>query len=120
MKLCDIDISDQNAMSFHLVDDLSDTEVHLGDYIRLKGLEVGYILYLNNDGGGQKVIFVGNSTPYEGISSISHDGWNWDLYNNWTVNRVYRLQLELSGSFFSPGHLDPLIPKEPLNVSQAS
>lgn len=116
MKLCDIEVSDDNAMSFHLVDDLSDTEVRLGDYIRLKGLQVGQILYLKDDGSGQKIIFVGNGTPHEGVSSISRDGWYWKLWNHWTVNRVFQLAPELNGSFLAPGSVEMVLPEKVANA----
>ncbi len=119
MKLGEITISDENQLDLNLMDDLSDTEVRLGDYIRLKGLQVGMILYLKNDGGGQKIILVGNGTPYEGLSTVSHDGWHWSLYNNWIVSRVLRLQPQLHGSYLDP-HCVEEVEEANRNVSQVS
>ncbi len=75
METVDIQISHINSMRLGPLEDFTDTEIRLGDYIRLKGLQVGMILYLKDeDGDGQKIIIVGNGTPYEGPSSVSFDG----------------------------------------------
>lgn len=120
MKLGEITISDDTQLDLNLVDDLSDTEVRLGDYIRLKGLRVGMILYLKNDGSGTKIIFVGNGTPAEGLSTVSHDGWYWKLYNNWIVSRVLYLQPQLNGSFLDEQYVRDIEEGMVQNVSQAS
>jgi hypothetical protein len=105
MKLGEISISPDNQLDLNLVEDLSDTEVRLGDFIRLRGLQVGMILYLRNDGSGQKIIFVGNGTPGAGTTEACYLGWDWKLYNHWVVNRVLYLQPQLNGSFLNPEHV---------------
>lgn len=98
-----LDLGNDNAVRLRSIEDLSDTRVCFGDYIRLRGLSVGDIIYLKNDGSGEKVIFVGNGSPYEGVSSVSHDGWDFKTYNMWIVDRVFRLNLEANGAFLTPG-----------------
>lgn len=102
MKLQDIDFGKGNGISLHLVHDLSDTEVRFGDYIRLHGLLAGDLIYLRDDGSGQKIVLIGNATNYNGVSSVSDEGWDWGLYNNWIVERVFHFQLEANGSFLHP------------------
>ncbi len=76
-------------METQIIHDLSKTKVMLGDFIRLHGLQPGMIIYLKNDGSAiPKMLIIGNATPYEGVSSISHDGWDWDAYNCWEVEKV--------------------------------
>ena len=99
MKLGEVTISKDHQLDINLVEDFSDTEIRLGEFIRLRGLEVGMILYLKGDGDGQKIILIGNGTPYNGLTTVSDEGWDWDLYNNWVVSQVLYLQPQLHGSF---------------------
>lgn len=103
MKLGEISISDDHQLDLNLVEDFSDTEIRLGDFIRLKGLQVGMVFYLKNSVLGTQILLIGNGTPYEGPSTVSHDGWDWDTYNSWIVTRVLYLQPQLSGSYLTPG-----------------
>ncbi len=105
MKLGEITISKDHELQLNLLEDFTDTEIRLGDFIRLKGLEVGVILYLKDDGGEHKIILIGNGTPYNGLSTISGEGWDWKLYNNWIVTRVLYLQPNLHGSYLDPGYV---------------
>lgn len=119
MKLGEIEISDHTALQLNLVEDLSETDVRLGDYIRLKGLQVGMMLYLKDDGGGRKIILIGNGTPCEGLTNVSHDGWYWKTYNNWIVSRVLYLQPQLCGSYLDPRCVED-VEEASRNVSQSS
>mgnify|MGYP005858215771 CR=1 FL=1 len=98
-------LGNNEALGLQLVEDLSDTNVPLGDYIRLKGLNFGDIIYLRDDGSGEHVIVVGNGTPFEGVTSSSERGWDYKTYNMWIVNRVYRISLELNGTWLHPNYV---------------
>lgn len=95
-------IDDDHALELRVAEDFSNTNIRLGDYIRLRGLCVGDILYLQDPNRDTKVIFIGNGTPYEGVSSVSHDGWYWDVYNAWTLLKVVRLAIAGEGEPLSP------------------
>jgi len=92
------------GQSLTLTDDFSNTNLKFGDYIRLRGLKRGDLIYLKDKGSGVKTVLVGNSTPYEGVSNTSEDGWDWNLYNLYEVWLVYRLELEKDGSWLEPCH----------------
>ena len=87
-----------------LTEDFENSDLGFGDYIRLKGLEVGTIIELEGRKasdtcsgwakGVKKTLIVGNCTPFEGVSTTSHDGWDWHLCNNWRVIRVIRLDVD--------------------------
>lgn len=86
--------TEKNAFNFRLEleEDFTDAKIFFGDYIRLKKIYVGDIFCLESpDGDFDRVVFIGNGTPYEGISTISHDGWDWKLYNAWRVVGKLRL-----------------------------
>ena len=77
---------------FTEIEDFTKSSLFLGDYIRLKGLSPGNIFCLESpDGSFQRTLMIGNATPYEGVSTTSHAGWDWELYNAWRVVKVLHL-----------------------------
>lgn len=73
--------------------DFSERDISLSDYILLRGLSVGDLIILKNDGRDEHSILVGNSTPYVGVTSSSEEGWDFGTYNAWKVKAVYRLTI---------------------------
>ena len=98
----ELNFGDGTGVSLRSVIDLTDSEIRLGDYIKLRGLEIGDIIYLRDDGANTKVIFIGNATPYEGVSNVPQKGWDSSLYNTWIVDKVVRMSLEQNGLWLDP------------------
>ena len=92
-----------NGLVISLIDDLSNTSIKFGDYIRLKGLRVGDIFRLQADDTTDPVfVLIGNATPYMSITtSDGCIGWSWDEYNHWRVMDVVHLTLKSGGRWMS-------------------
>ena len=72
------------------VGDYSKSQIKLGDFVKLKKLYPGDILYLDNDGRNNRIVIVGNATA----SSVVYEadlGWDDMVYNNWTILKHYRI-----------------------------
>lgn len=91
--------------NLRLVHDFSDTAIGLGDYIRLNQLQIGDLIYLKDRGFGIKVLLIGNATPFECINENSADGWDYQLYNQWKIHKIFRLELVNDGSWLCSNHL---------------
>ena len=86
-----ISLSPVNQLTVLQAQGFEGSHVSFGDYIKLAGLQPGDLIYLKDDGSGEKVIMIGNATPYNGVSSTSAEGWDYGIYNGWEVKSVYRL-----------------------------
>lgn len=105
-----LSVSDRNALRLFEEQDLVGAKIYFGDYIRLKGLRVGDIFYLHDEGlGSDAIIVIGNATPFTGVSTNDGGvGWDWDTYNYWKVDKVLRLYPEMNGSFLHPETVEKL------------
>lgn len=92
-----------DRLSLHVgYESFENTDLGFGDYIRLKGLQVGDVFHLETrDGNIRRTIVIGNGTPFEGISQTSHDGWDWQLYNSFRVLSRASLHTD-GGEYLTP------------------
>lgn len=97
-----IEIDERLGFEIAAPEDFRESKLYFGDYIRLRGLRYGDLFYLEKSGGEVQVVLIGNATPYEGPSSVSHDGWYWNAYNHWRVLYHTRIDLERDGSWLPP------------------
>jgi len=86
------------------IENFADTNLLFGDYIRIKKLNYGDVFVLEDMATKKntEIVVIGNGTPYEGISSVSNNGWDYELYNSWRVLEVFRIELSRNGTFLYP------------------
>ena len=87
-----------------------------GDYIRLRGLKIGDVFHLT-DGANYRTVIIGNGTPYEGIESTSHNGWDYALYNSWRILSVSHLHTQ-GGEFLGHQEIDTVRSMKQVGLTQ--
>jgi len=80
------------GLNYFVRHDLQDTNILLGDYIRLHGLHHGDIVFCH-DGNSTVPLFVGNCTPYCSPTNDVGTGWIWSHCNHLRVLAIYGVEL---------------------------
>lgn len=89
------------GLKFSVRFDLRDTNIRLGDYIKLHGLELGDIIFCS-DGNSTIPLFIGNCTPHHSPMN-SGPGWDCARSNHLRVLAIYSVSLECG----SMGEISP-------------
>lgn len=77
-----------------LVEDFSKDDIRFDAYVKLKSLNVGDVIFLRDSALTDKVLVIGAATPYEGVTGMSCNGWDYARCANFKVTKVYKINCE--------------------------
>lgn len=72
--------------------------IPFSDFVKLSNLKPGMVVAFK---GIDERLIVGNCTPYNTVSAISNDGWDWSFWKDFLV-----IQVEyIDGNYITPEYI---------------